>query len=178
MRKLLRDEAGVAAVEFALVTPVIALIMAATIDLGIEAFLRGQLDDSVSAASNYAIVNASQVNSTDAATMATAMAGLVANMHGTGWATGSVTVNAGPSATSGGGTGGSASAAGSCYCPTGSAAALAWGAPQTCGASCSGGGTAGKFVLVSASMAYTPLFPRFGLSSGDQLTSASVVQVQ
>jgi Flp pilus assembly protein TadG len=175
---LLGDERGVAGLEFALVAPIIALVMAATVDIGIEIFLRSQLDDSLSAASNYALVNASQVSSAGGAALATATAGLVANMHGTRWATSTVTVNAGPTATSAGGSSGAASAASSCYCPTGSASALTWGNPQTCGVACSAGGAAGKFVLVTASVAYTPLFPRFGLTVGGQLTSASLVKVQ
>ena len=44
-----------------------------------------------------------------------------------------------------------ASAANACYCPSGTAPAVNWGAAATCGAACSGGGYAGKFVLVQAS---------------------------
>jgi Flp pilus assembly protein TadG len=177
-RGFLRDERGVAAVEFALVVPFFALILAATVDFGIELYLREQLDDSVSAAANYALVNSQQVNSSNAASLGSTLASLVANTHGSNWASSTVTVNAGPTATSGGSSSGTASAADSCYCPTGGASSLTWGATQTCGATCPSGAVAGKFVLVTASASYSPLFPRFGLASNGQLSSASLVQVQ
>ena len=173
-----RDERGVAAVEFALIVPFFALIIAATVDFGIELYVREQLDDSVSAAANYALVNAAQVNSSDGASLASSLASLVANTHGSNWASSTITVNAGPTASSSGAASGAASAADSCYCPTGSASSVTWGGSQTCGATCPSGSVAGKYVLVTASANYSPLFPGFGLASKGQLTSASLVQVQ
>jgi Flp pilus assembly protein TadG len=173
------DERGVAAVEFALVIPLLAVILAATVDFGLELFLKEQLDDSVSAAANYALVNAQQVSSSNGAALATALASLIANTHGTNWASGAATVNNGPTASTTGSSGGSASGADSCYCPTGTAATgVTWGGPTSCGSRCSSGALAGKFVLVSASATYSPLFPGFGFVKSGQLTSASLVQVQ
>lgn len=174
----LRDERGVAAIEFALIIPIFAVILAVTVDFGIELFLKEQLDDSVSAAADYALVNAQQVNSTNGSSLASTLATLIANTHGANWATGSATVNGGPSATSAGGSGGSASGADSCYCPSGSASAPVWGGSMTCGTTCPSGAVAGKFVQVQASANYSPLFPNFGLATNGQLTSSSLVQVQ
>jgi Flp pilus assembly protein TadG len=178
LRALVRDDCGAAAIELAMVTPVFALILSATVDLGMELYLREQLSDTVSAAAAAAMANASQVGSSGGAALASTLANMAANSHGTNWASSTVTVNDGPTATSSGGSSGSGGAADSCYCPTGTATTLSWGGAQTCGSPCSGGGIAGKFVLVSTSVNYTPLFPRFGLVAAGPLTAATLVQVQ
>ena len=177
-----RDRRGVAAVEFALISPTIILILVGLIDLGGMLYTRFQLDASLSAGTNYAMVNASSVNSTSAAGLANTLAGLVSSGQSSNWANSSVTVNAGPQAGSSGGTvstSGSASSADSCYCPTGTSASLTWGAAQTCGVTCTGGGYAGKFVLLSATRSYTPIFSGYGLvSQAGTMTVNSLVQVQ
>ncbi|HEY5411889.1 MAG TPA: TadE/TadG family type IV pilus assembly protein [Caulobacteraceae bacterium] len=177
-----RDRRGVAAVEFALISPTVILILVALIDLGGMLYTRFQLDASLSAAANYAMVNATSANSTSGAGLASTLAGLISSGQSSNWANSSVTVNAGPQAGSAGGTvstSGSASSADSCYCPTGTAASVTWGGSQTCGATCTGGGYAGKFVLLSASRSYTPIFSGYGLvSQAGTMTADSLVQVQ
>ncbi len=179
----LGDRSGVAAVEFALIAPTLILVLVGLIDLGGMLYTRFQLDASLSAGANYAMVNGSSVNSTSSASLANTLAGLVASGQASNWANSSITVNAGPTASSSGGTlttGGAASSADSCYCPTGTASSsVSWGAAQTCGATCTGGGYAGKFVLLSASKTYTPIFSGYGLvSQSGTITTSSLVQVQ
>src|SRR6202012_399261 len=109
------------------------------------------------------------------------MATLVSSAQGSSTANASVIVNDGPSSTIGGlgaGSGGAGRGRRSCYCPSGTAPAVAWGAAQTCGAACSGGGYAGKFVLVQASHAYTPILSGFGFVQSGQITSSSIARVQ
>ena len=176
-----RDEHGVSAVEFALVSPVLLLIIAGAVDLGGALYTRFQLDCAVNAAIDYAMVNASSVNATAGPALATTLAGLVANAQGQSTAIASITVNGGPSATIAGataGSGGTASAANACYCPSGVAPTVAWGGAATCGAACSGGGYAGKFVLVQASHTYTPILSGFGFVQAGQITSSSIARVQ
>ena len=176
-----RDARGVSAVEFALVSPVLILILAGAVDLGGAIYAKFQLDCAVNAAVDYAMVNASSVNSTAGPALASTMAALVANAQGPSAANASITVNGGPTSTTGGSSasaGGAASAANSCYCPSGTAPSVDWGAAATCGASCGGGGYAGKFVLVQASTAYTPIFSGFGFMTSGQITSSSIVRVQ
>ena len=178
----LRDRSGVAAVEFALISPTVILVLVGLVDLGGMLYTRFQLDASLAAGGNYAMVNATSVNSTSGAALASTLAGLVSSGQSNNWANSSVTVNAGPTAASSGGvvtTGGTASSADSCYCPSGSAStSITWGGAQTCGATCTGGGFAGKFVLLSASHAYTPIFSGYGFVSSGSITTSSLVQVQ
>lgn len=179
----LGDRSGVAAVEFALIAPTLILVLVGLIDLGGMIYTRFQLDAALNAGANYAMVNAASVNSTSGAGLASTLAGLVSSGQTTNGNNSSITVNSGPTASSSGGTvttGGTASAADSCYCPTGAASSsVTWGTAQTCGATCTGGGYAGKFVLLSASVNYSPIFSGYGIvSASGTITSSSLVQVQ
>lgn len=178
-----RDRSGVAAVEFALISPTIILILVGLIDLGGVLYTRFQLDASLSAGTNYAMVNGASATSTSGAALASTLAGLVSSGQSSNWADSSVTVNGGPTAASSGGTvttGGTASNADACYCPTGAASSgVTWGAAKTCGSACTGGGFAGKFVVLSASRNYSPIFTGYGMvSQSGTITIASMVQVQ
>ncbi|WP_244420685.1 hypothetical protein [Mesorhizobium japonicum] len=55
---------------------------------------------------------------------------------------------------------------------------MAWSTPMACGSICSGGGIAGKFVTITASKPYTPLFGGFGIVSNGNITVKAVVQPQ
>lgn len=177
---VLRDRTGAAALEMALIAPVLLLILAATVDLGGVIYARFQLSSAVNAATNYAIVNVASVNSTSGPTLATNLATLTANVNGTAWANSSVTVNSGPTAANTNGTatsGGTATAANSCYCPTGSAPSITWGSAVSCGTPCASG-YAGMFVLVTASHTYTPFFSKYGIVKNGAISVSSMVQVQ
>lgn len=177
---VLGDRRGVAAVEMALIAPVLLLILAGTVDLGGVIYTRFQLSSAVNAATNYAIVNVANVNSTGGPTLATNLATLVANVNGSAWANSAVTVNAGPTAanTSGtAGSGGTASAADSCYCPTGTTPSITWGTAKSCGTPCASG-YAGMFVLVTATRTYTPFFSKYGIVKNGAISVSSLVQVQ
>jgi Flp pilus assembly protein TadG len=178
--RTLGDRRGVAAVEMALIAPVLLLILAGTVDLGGVIYTRFQLSSAVNAAVNYAILNVASVNSTNGPTLATNLATYVANVNGTSWANSAVTVNGGPTAANTNGTatsGGTATAANSCYCPTGAAPSITWGAAQSCGAPCASG-YAGMFVLVTASRTYTPFFSKYGIVKNGAISVSSMVQVQ
>ncbi len=174
-------ERGMAAVEFALYSVVFLPLLAGTTDIGMLLYVHFQLDAAVAAGAQYAVVNAANVNSSNGAALATSMAALVANAHGTSWANSTVVINNGPTAsvthgsTSSGGTAGNAD---NLYCPSGTAGNWVWGAPVTAGATCAGGGTSGKFVTVTASRSYIPIFPGFGIISDGPLSQSVIVQVQ
>ncbi len=173
---------GASAVEFALILPVLGLILAGVADFGGALYAKFGLDGAVAAAANYALINASNVNSTSGAGLAANLATILASARAADWATGTVVVNNGPSATvdSAGrvASGGTLSNADLYYCPTGSGASVAWGASVAEGASCAGGGTAGKFVSIVAHRTYNPIFSSYGLVKNGTITAAAVVETQ
>jgi Flp pilus assembly protein TadG len=176
-----RDRRGVAAVEFALFSVVFLIILAGTVDIGNLIFSEFQLDATVAAGAQYAVVNASSVNSSNGATLASSVSTVVNSGHSsTGWSN-TVVVNNGPSVTTNNGSpnsSGTAANADSCYCPTGSPGSWSWGTSKTCGSSCTGGGKAGKFVTISATRSFTPFFPAWGFISNNTLSRSAMVQVQ
>jgi Flp pilus assembly protein TadG len=181
LRAFRRDQSGVAVVEFVLVAPVVIMALVALMDIGTVLYVRFQLDGAVNAAANYAMVNAASVSSANGAGLASNLASVVASAEGSNWANSSVVVNDGPSASNTGGTSsssGTASAADSCYCPSGTAPSVTWGGAQTCGAACPSGGYAGKFVLLTATKSYSPVISGYGFVNAGTISSSSMVQVQ
>ena len=176
----LANNKGIAAVEFALLMPVFGLILAGIADVGGVLLTRFRLDAAVSAGANYAMVNAASVSSTSGATLASSISTVVANNAGSTWGDDAIVVNNGPSQTITGGastSGGSAANADSCYCPTISPS-FAWGAAVTCASACSGGGIAGKFVTITATRTYTPMFSGYGLVTNNTISVTTSVQTQ
>ena len=178
----LADDRGVAAVEFAFVTPIFCLLLVGAIDLGGALFVRFKLDTAVTAGANFAQVNATNVSSTNGQALANNIATIVETSQGSSWANDVIVVNDGPSTTVSGGTSttsGTAANADSCYCPSGTADSFTWGSAATCGSSCgANAGYAGKFVTITATRTYTPIFSSYGIVANNTITTSSVVQVQ
>jgi Flp pilus assembly protein TadG len=180
---LARDRGGIAAVEFALLTPVFCLLLAGVVDLGGALYAKFKLDSAVTAGANYAQINAASVNSSNGQTLANNIATIVETSQGSGWADDGVVVNNGPSTSVTSGTpttGGTAANADVCYCPTGAVGTFTWGSSATCGSACpgSGAGYAGKFVTITATKTYTPIFSSYGIVQNDTITATAAVQVQ
>ncbi len=176
-----RHDDGIAALEFALLTPLFLIILAGVVDLGGVVSTRFRLDTAVAAASNYVLVNSTQVTSTAGATLASNLALIVTTSETSTAANATVVVNNGPTVTSSGGTNtpsGTAGNADLCYCPTGSPTSLTWGTSVTCGSACTGGGLAGKFVLVTATYTYSPVFANYDFVNNGVVNSGALVQTQ
>lgn len=174
------DRRGVAAVEFAVLAPVFCLMLAGAIDLGGVLYAEFQVNNAVSAGAAYAQLNATQANSTNGATLAQNVATVVETQTS---ASDAVVVNDGPTSIITKGSqaaSGAASNADLCYCPSGSASAPDWGAALSCGAACPGGNTgyAGKFIAISASTTYAPLFSSYGIVKNGAISAAAIVQVK
>jgi len=172
---------GVAALEFALVAPVMLVVLSAAVDIANEVIAQSQLTAAVSAATNYAILNVASVGTANEATMASNIATIVSSSNASNWANASVLVNNGSTETITGGSasaGGSTSGASNCYCPTGSGSSITWGSAVVCGSACSGGGYAGKFVYISGSYSFSPILPTNSFPTSGTLTSYAMVQVQ
>ena len=174
--KFRSDRRGVAAVEFALIAPILLLILVAMVDFGLVLYVRFTLNDNLSASSNYAIVSASNVSSSGGSGLATSMVSIIPSTVDM-----TVVVNNGPTVTRTSGTSvssGTASNADSCYCPTVSGTTVTWGSAVTCGGSCGSSTYAGKFVAVTASVSHTPLFGNYGFVQNGMVTAFTIVQVQ
>ena len=178
LRRLFRSTQGGAAVEFAVLSPILCLVLAAAADFGGLVYTRFQVENAVSAAANLAIVGEDQVN----ASGGPALAGQIAAFLGTqaGIETSAVLVNSGPLAvfaSNAVAVTGASAAADACYCPSVDGG-VAWGASVSCGSACVGGGAAGKFVEVTAERAYTPLLSQYGLLQDGKIVVSALVQVQ
>lgn len=175
-----QDISGAAAIEFAILTPVLGLILAAAIDFGSLIYAKSRIEAAVSGSANLAIVRAGQVNEAGSAGLAQTLAAYVGSSNTVDEAI--VVVNAGPTARFSGNSvsvpTGSATSAASCYCPTVANRVVTWGAAATCGNPCGAGGYAGRFVSITATRAYSPLFSNYGVVSDGDIVVSTIVQVE
>jgi Flp pilus assembly protein TadG len=163
--ELLRENRGVAAIEFAIYALGFLMIVAATVDVGLLLFTASELDAAVAAGAQYAVNNAALVGSAPA-TLSSDISAIVNNANGASWASSIVNVNNSNDSTH-------------CYCPTGTPGSWSWGSTATCGGSCgAGGGIAGQFVTITASRPISPLFPTFGFVTSGSLSRSALVETQ
>lgn len=158
IRKLRKDETGSIAVEFALVAPVLLLIVAGVIDIGSATSVKLSLDARVTTTAEYALLQSAPGDREAAEALAGKLAGLlqgdssvtatvdVNNAARAEWTGETVTVATGPGKPE------------NCYCPTFSGTKIEWGHPVGCGLDCASGDSAGQFVQVSATAQHVPIF--------------------
>ena len=176
-----KDNRGIAAIEFAFIVPVFLILLMGTVDMAQMLLACYRLDQAVAAGSQYAVINSSSVNSTGGATLASNIATIVANANGSASANNTVVVNNGPTVTITNGhstSGGTATNADSCYCPSGSPPSWTWGSSSTCSSSCSGGDQSGKYITVTANAAYTPILTIYGFLTNGTITQNAVIRTQ
>lgn len=164
LRLLPRENAGVAAIEFAIYGMVFLMIVAGTVDIGMLLFTQAELDAAVSAGAEYA-ANSAALVATNPSGLGANISNIVNNANGTGWASSTVDVNNGNDTTG-------------CYCPTGTPGNWSWGSTVTCGSACTGGGVGGQFVTITATRNISSLFPTFGFVSGSTITRSALVETQ
>jgi Flp pilus assembly protein TadG len=156
-------------VEFALVAPILLLILAAVIDIGSATYVKRALDERVTAAAEYALMQSAPADQEAAEELAEILAGIIQGDSETV----EVVVNNAA-------TGDPAR----CYCPTGSAGDFEWGSAMDCATSCpteeSAGESesAGQFVLISASTPHISIFPGYAFIEGDTVNARAVVRLQ
>ncbi|MGH7054363.1 MAG: hypothetical protein ACREFA_11165, partial [Stellaceae bacterium] len=156
-------------------------LVAGTIDLGTLIYTEARIDAAVAAGAEYAAVNAASVDSANGATLADSIATIVANANGSNWAESGVCVNNGAPGMANGGTAPTAcnGNADNSYCPTGAPPNWTWGSSLTPGSACGGsGGIAGKFVAITASRNFTPVFPAFGFVPSGTISQSALVETQ
>lgn len=181
-----RDQRGVSAVEFAMVSPLFFLTLAFTVDFASVLFARFALNESLAAGANYALINGDRANSASGEALAEDIGRIIVGGVGGARVDGQIVVNNGVRLSLGsydpddGGfeapSGGNATDA--CYCPSGVAGALDWGSSMQCGIPCEGGGTSGRFIQLNISRPHNPMLLNYGLLDNDRIPVATVVRVQ
>ena len=180
-RFLRRETAGVSAVEFALVSPVLIVILAATVDIGASLKAKFDLSSAISAGSNYALLGADKVSSTGGGTLAANIMAVVTSGLGSSGGNIQVVVNNGAAVNYNASTAtatqsGTASNSDLCYCPTVSGSTVTWGSSVTCSTACPKGGVSGKFVAIAASRPFAPLFGGLGIVNSGNISVEAMVQ--
>jgi Flp pilus assembly protein TadG len=178
---LLRRRDGTAAIELALVSPLLLILLGGMVDFGRAFHQEIELASAVAAAAQYALVNAASVNSVNAASLAATLSGIVANSNGNAWAGATITVNNGATSVVASGattSSGTAANADGSWCPTGGSGTWSWGAAVARGSGCAGGTLAGKFVIIAGTRSFSGLFGSYGLIGIATLHQSTIVQSQ
>ncbi|MBI1867281.1 MAG: pilus assembly protein [Methylocystis sp.] len=147
---LLSSVRGVAAIEFAILAPTLALLMISAVDFSLGINRKMQVQNAARAGMEWAIRQQPSVPIN-----ATAIASAVTN------------------ATSY--TGISASPAPNQFCGCASSTAIT---SISCSSTCSGGSSPGTYVAVSAQATYTTLLPYPGIATSFNFTAKSTVRLQ
>jgi Flp pilus assembly protein TadG len=136
-----RARSGVAALELALLLPVMIALFVGITDFSFAYHQQMQLAATLGAAAEYAFTQG-QNETGDALT--SDVTSFVNKISPFALSTVAASYNNGDSSAT------------SCYCQSGSPATYT--GPVTCGSACSDGSTAGKFVALTGSFSYTPIF--------------------
>jgi Flp pilus assembly protein TadG len=181
LRGFRRDRRAASLVEFALLTPIFLMALGAAVDFGMAVRMKFKLTSALAAASDFTLNNPSWVSSANETLLASTLATLIGSANAANWASSSVNINNGATASTTAGsatvtTGGAMSPAASCYCPTGSGTTFTFGSVVTCGSTCGSGAIASKYVKLTASVTFTPyILPSRLIHS--PITASSLIQV-
>ena len=140
---------GVAAVEFALTAPILAMFLGGTVDFGMISAGRSALANAVASGAEYAYLTGTGVTAANIKTL----------VQTTSYLNTVVATVTGPA----------------CYCVTGTGPAMT---SATCNSTCSDSSTAGSYVIISAVYTYTPILPNFSNVGTKTLTEAATVRLQ
>lgn len=158
----LPDQRGVAAVEFAILAPVLLMFLGGITDFGLLTVGQSQLANGLAQAVQYALLQGPSVTAANVVTMVqngSARAGLTAT---------ATVVISGPA----------------CYCVTGEPAALvtpptALTATYACAGTCPTPEAApGAFLTVTASYVYLPLMPLYSHLGNTKVSESVTVRLQ
>jgi Flp pilus assembly protein TadG len=155
-------QAGAAAVEFALSAPFLIFFFIGTADFAIAYHRAIQLSEALTAGALYGFT---QGQTESGSTLTSDVTSFVQSVS-------AVTLSSVTAAYNGG------LAAASCYCVQG--AALTFTGPVTCGSTCTdgSGSTAGKYLTITGTFTYTPMFPSDQMFFTSPLTQTVLVRVK
>lgn len=163
LRRLARDCNGLAAIELAIVAPVLLLCALCVTDLGRFALGKTWVADAASAGAEYAAAHADDQEYTPPYPMGSSFSAAIATAATSATRAASISINPTPSSYYG------------CATATG-VTASSQGA--TCPPATSTGATAGVYVSVTATMPFTALFSAAGISYPSTITSTAVVRIE
>jgi Flp pilus assembly protein TadG len=150
LRRRIRCDRGVAAVEFGLAAPMLLAMLVPVADLGLAFSTQQKLRQAVQAGAQYAALHPWSQNApsaiTSAITSATSLSG--------------VTLSPAPYQL--------------CGCPSGGGSITT----VNCGSVCASGETAGYYVAISAQLPYTPVLPYSLLGSSTVLSAQSMIRIR
>ena len=153
LRRFARDRGGLAAIELAIIAPVVVLCTLCVTDLGRYALASTWVTYAASAGAEYAAAHASATfNATAVSTAATSAAGVSG-----------ISISPTPSTFYG------------CATATGVTASTRG---ATCSSSTSTGATAGEYVSVTAAMPFTPLFGAASIAYPSTISSTAVARIE
>jgi Flp pilus assembly protein TadG len=156
--RLARAGDGATAIEFAFLGTALLWLALGVLDFGMLFWDQMQVAIAAQAGADYAGANSTAYTGTPPAIPTTYSTNITSAVTG---ATNLATIAATPAPSA------------LCGCPTAAGGVQSF----TCQASCSGGGTAGTYIVVNATGSYTPLFPWAG-SGPISLTSTAFVQIR
>lgn len=169
----LREEDGVSAIEFAILTPLFILVLIAIIEIGSAIFVRIDINSRIASLSNYFTISYSPETTESELTY-------ILNAHyGAGIRSIGLNINYSISAMLDGDGFQSSSTEtplSNCYCPSGAGSSVIWGAHTDCGTVCPNGSRAGRYVLISIEGRQIFLFGRF-LPANSLAVSNVVVKI-
>lgn len=177
MMQLLRlDEHGSIAVEFALVAPILMIVLAGVIDIGSAAYTKISLQSRVTTAGEYALMQSAPQKQDDFDDLAEEVIEL---LEWSALETANVIVNNAVSAEWDGSSPTEPSGTGDVeayYC-IGSAGEIDWASVVDRDTICSSDEPAGQFVQISASARHVSLFPGYAFSDGDTVSARAVLRL-
>jgi Flp pilus assembly protein TadG len=159
LKRLPRDTSGLAAIELAIIAPVLFLCTLCVADLGRYALDKTWVTDAASAGADYAVAHANDSNYSPTYPMGSAFSAAIATAATSATPAANISVS-------------------SYYGCATSSGVTASTQGATCPSGTSTGGTAGEYVSVTATMSFTALFSAAGIPYPSTIKKTAVVRIQ
>ena len=163
LKRFARDRSGLAAIELAIIAPVLFLCTLCVADLGRFALDKTWVTGAASAGAEYAAAHADDTKYTPTYPMGSDFSAAITTAATSATPTTNISVSPTPSTYYG------------CATSTGVTAS---NQGATCPSGTSTGGLVGEYVSVTATMPFTALFSAAGISYPSTITSTAVVRIQ
>jgi Flp pilus assembly protein TadG len=163
LKRFARDRSGLAAIELAIIAPVLLLCVLCVADLGRYALDKTWVAEAASAGAEYAAAHADDPQYSPPYPMGSAFSAAIATAATSVMPATNISVSPTPSSYYG------------CATSTGVTASTQG---ATCPSGTSTGGSAGQYVSVTATMPFTALFSAAGILYPSTITTTAVVRIQ